>query len=330
MDSGSAIIFLGVMSSIVCAVLAWRSGASRARQRLLSRAGNLHRRLAAGRAEKEGEVVASVRRREKKSAAPFLARVANRFLPRQALLKERLAKTGRDIDFGAYALICIGLGLAMLLFAYSVLGLHFLLSLPIGVAAGAGAPHLAVGWMTAKRLHKFTVLFPDAIDLIVRGLKSGLPVVESIAAVGSEMADPVGHEFRLIADKVKFGAAIEDALGESAGRLDTQEFKFFAVSISVQRETGGNLAETLANLSDILRRRLQMRLKVRAMSSEARASTYILGSLPFLMFAIIYLINPGYETDLFTDPRGRTMVGGALLTMTAGIFVMYKMVKFDI
>jgi len=204
------------------------------------------------------------------------------------------------------------------------------LAVALGVLVGVGGPHLAVGRMIRRRHERFVALFPDAIDLIVRGIKSGLPVIESVAAVGREMADPVGVEFRRIADSVRFGQSIEDAMWETAGRLDTPEFRFFIISLTVQRETGGNLAETLGNLSDILRRRRQMRLKIKAMSSEARASAMILGSLPFVLFAIIFLMNPDYEMMLFTDPRGRLVLIGGLVTMAMGILVMRKMVRFEI
>jgi len=200
----------------------------------------------------------------------------------------------------------------------------------LGVIAGVGLPHLFVGRMASKRLKLFTSQFPDAIDLIVRGLKSGLPVTESISAVGHEMADPVGFEFRHISDCVKFGQPLEEALWETARRLDTPEFKFFVISISVQRETGGNLSEALGNLSDILRRRRQMGLKIKAMSSEAKASAIILGSLPFIMFGIIFAMNPEYEMALFNDPRGQMMLGAGLGIMSLGILVMNKMVRFEI
>ena len=142
------------------------------------------------------------------------------------------------------------------------------------------------------------------------------------------MTDPVGPEFRRISDAVRLGQNLEDALWEASKRLDTPEFKFFVISLSVQRETGGNLAETLAKLSDILRSRKQMKLK--AMSSEAKASAMILGSLPFLMFALIYIMSPDYEQILFTDMRGRIMLGVALGMMAMGCGVMHKMVKFEI
>ena len=165
---------------------------------------------------------------------------------------------------------------------------------------------------------------------MVRGLRSGLPVTECIKAVGREVPDPVGGEFRRITDEIKFGSKVNEAMWSAAHRLDMAEFKFFVVSLSVQQETGGNLAETLANLSEILRRRKQMRLKIKAMSSEAKASAMILGSLPFVMFCIIYLMNPGYESVLFTDPRGKIMLAVGLGAMGSGILVMSRMVRFEI
>ena len=184
--------------------------------------------------------------------------------------------------------------------------------------------------LIARRLKLFTEQFPDAIDLIVRGVKSGLPVPESIRTVGAEMRDPVAAEFRTVAERVRIGQALEDALWAAAERVDTPEFRFFVVSLSVQRETGGNLAETLENLSDLLRRRRQMQLKIKAMSSEARASALILGSLPFLMFAIMALLNPGYVFTLFSDPRGIMMVAAGLGSLVVGVAVMAKMVRFEI
>ena len=161
-------------------------------------------------------------------------------------------------------------------------------------------------------------------------MKSGLPVGESIAAVAREMPGPVGLEFRHVVDAVKFGQPLEDALWDVARRLSTPEFKFFVISLSVQKDTGGNLGETLENLSEILRKRRQMRLKIRAMSSEAKASAMILGGLPFIMLGLIFLIAPDYEMQLFTDPRGKVMFGAVLGVMSVGILVMRKMVRFAI
>lgn len=144
------------------------------------------------------------------------------------------------------------------------------------------------------------------------------------------MEDPVGIEFRRITNSVKLGQTLEEALWDASRRLDTPDFKFFVISLSVQRETGGNLAETLHNLGDILRKRQQLKLKIKAMSSEARASAYIIGSLPFIMLGILMMINRKYVMVLFTDPRGLIFVGVGLLLIGLGALIMSKMVKFEI
>ena len=236
-------------------------------------------------------------------AGKGLEKSLGRLLPRIASLRKRLARTGKRMSVTGY--LCVSAGLAATVFAslFLVLNLHPVLSALSAFAAGLLLPHLAVSMM---------------------------PVTECIKAVGRELAEPVGAEFRRITDEVKFGAKMNDALWAAAHRLDIPEFKFFVVSLSVQQETGGNLAETLANLSDILRRRRQMKLKIKAMSSEAKASAMILGSLPFIMFCIIYMMNPDYESLLFTDPRGRLILGGGLVAMAMGVFVMSRMVRFEI
>jgi tight adherence protein B len=278
----------------------------------------------------QGKTTDSVKRDGYASRGSTLERAVRRYLPRPELLDQRLSRTGKKIRVDQYIALNLMLIAVVSMVLVAIVGLPPLLSVAIGIASGIGLPHIAVNRMVNKRLERFTALFPDAIDLIVRGLRSGLPVTESISSVGQEMAEPVGGEFRRIAESVKLGRTLEDAMWDTAKRLATADFKFFVISLSVQRETGGNLAETLGNLSDILRRRRQMRLKIKAMSSEARASAYILGSLPFIMFAIIYFLNPGYEMELFTDPRGRIMLAFGLTTISVGILVMSKMVRFEI
>jgi tight adherence protein B len=256
--------------------------------------------------------------------------VAHKILPNAQLLRERLAKTGRRISLAQYALACVGVGILVLAVQPLVLHMPPALSLLLAVAAGFGIPHLAIAMMVRRRLKRFTGQFADAIDLIVRGLKSGLPTQESIRVVGTEFGDPVGVEFRRISDAVRVGRTLEDALWETTKRLDTAEFRFFVISIAVQRETGGNLAETLENLADILRKRRQMQLKVKAMSSEAKASAMILGSLPFIMFVLLYLVNSEYASQLFTDRRGQMMLAGGVSSIAIGVGVMMKMVRFEI
>lgn len=263
-------------------------------------------------------------------ASPLLDGLAKRLMPRPGAVRARLQRTGYNISLGRYLGISVVVGLMMMIVCTVVIDLPWFAAVAAGFVAGIGLPHLYVGWLAARQRARFTALFPDAIDLMVRGLRSGLPVTETIAACGREMTAPVGPEFRRIADAVRLGQTLEDSLWDAARRVDTPEFKFFVISLSVQKETGGNLGETLANLSEILRSRKQMRLKVKAMSSEARASAMILGGLPFMMFGIIYFLSPDYEAVLFTDPRGKMLLGAVLGLMGMGVLVMQKMVKFEI
>lgn len=253
-----------------------------------------------------------------------------RLLPRPAELRQRLNQTGKTISLGHYALFnAISVIGASLLMAIAS-GLPVAAAILLGIFIGLFIPHFAVSRMIAMRQKKFTTLFPEAIDLIVRGLKSGLPVTESIFAVGREMDDPVGVEFRKISDDIRLGKTMSDALWSATDRLATQEFKFFVISLSVQQETGGNLAETLSNLSTILRSRQQMRLKIKAMSSEGRASAMIIGALPFIMFGIIMTMNPEYASVLYTDPRAQIASVGSLIWMGIGMFMISKMISFEI
>ena len=173
-----------------------------------------------------------------------------------------------------------------------------LLGLLLGLFLGIGVPHFVIGKMIKRRVNKFNSNFPDAIELMVRGLRSGLPITETLGIVASEIQGPVGLEFRMVADKMKIGRTMEAALQETADRLGTPEFQFFVITLAIQRETGGNLAETLSNLADVLRKRAQMKLKIRAMSSESKASAYIVGSLPFIVFTLVWMINPGLHGRL--------------------------------
>jgi tight adherence protein B len=250
-------------------------------------------------------------------------------VPKPALLRKRLEMTGKDITLGKYAMACAGL-MAFVIIALSMRGFPFFLSLFLGLFVGVGLPHFVIGKMINRRINKFNSNFPDAIELMVRGLRSGLPITETLGIVAGEIPGPVGIEFRSVADKMKIGRTMEAALQETADRLGTPEFQFFVITLAIQRETGGNLAETLANLADVLRKRAQMKLKIRAMSSESKASAYIIGSLPFIVFGLIYTINPGYMGDFFTDQRLIVTGLGGLVWMSIGAFIMAKMVNFEI
>jgi len=254
---------------------------------------------------------------------------ASTLIPKPALLRKRLEQTGKNISLGKYAMICLGIFLVVALLAMSR-GAPLFLAFFLGLFFGVGGPHWFIGKMIKRRVNKFTVNFPDAIDLMVRGLRSGLPITETLGIVSGEIPGPVGIEFRAVADKMKIGRTMEAALQETSDRLGTPEFQFFVITLAIQRETGGNLAETLSNLSDVLRKRAQMKLKIRAMSSESKASAYIVGSLPFVVFTLVWMINPGYMAGFFSDQRLMVAGIGGLVWMSLGAFIMAKMVSFEI
>ena len=209
-------------------------------------------------------------------------------------------------------------------------GAPFLLSAMFGAFVSIGLPHMVIGFLIKRRIAKFNSNFPDAIELMVRGLRSGLPITETLGIVAQEIPGPVGIEFRSVADKMKIGRTMEAALQETADRLGTAEFQFFVITLAIQRETGGNLAETLSNLADVLRKRAAMKLKIRAMSSESKASAWIVGALPFIVFILIWFINGQYMQNFFVDERLMIAGAGGLIWMGIGAFIMAKMVNFEI
>ncbi len=248
---------------------------------------------------------------------------------RAAALALRLHRTGKGWTISQYLYASLGLALTVTVIIYLKSG-AVLLSLGIGLLFGAGIPHMLVGFFVNKRGGAFTTKFPDAIELLVRGLRSGLPVTETLGVVASEVPGPVGEEFKLVTERIRIGRTMEEALQETADRLNTPEFSFFVITLAIQRETGGNLAETLSNLADVLRKRAQMKLKIRAMSSESKASAYIVGALPFMVFTMIWWINPKYLAGFFTDERLIVTGLGGLTWMGIGAFIMAKMVSFEI
>jgi tight adherence protein B len=241
----------------------------------------------------------------------------------------RLHRTGMSWSLAQYLYASLGLAVGVTLLVYLKSGAA-LMSLGVGLLVGAGLPHFIVNFFIKRRVDKFTGKFPDAIELLVRGLRSGLPVTETLGVVSSEVPGPVGDEFKMITERIKIGKTMEDALQETADRLNMAEFSFFCITLAIQRETGGNLAETLANLADVLRKRSQMKLKIKAMSSESKASAYIVGSLPFIVFAMIWWINPGYLDGFFADDRLIVAGMGGMVWMSIGAFIMAKMVSFEI
>ena len=215
-------------------------------------------------------------------------------------------------------------------FLWLFLGKPLFVALPLGIVVGLAIPHLVVGRRIKKRQMQFLKLFPDAIDLMVRGLRAGLPVAESFITVSKELPPPMGDTFANISHQTQLGVPMEKALADNANKLALTEFNFFVTTIILQRETGGNLGEILNNLADMLRQRHMMKMKIGAMSSEARASAYIIGALPFVVFGILMAVSPDYLKPLFDDARGNkalAMAGGSLFM---GGFIMKRMTQLEI
>uniref|UniRef100_UPI00286DD572 type II secretion system F family protein n=1 Tax=Novosphingobium sp. TaxID=1874826 RepID=UPI00286DD572 len=241
----------------------------------------------------------------------------------------RLHRTGKTWTMTQYLYTSLGLALFVAV-AVFIKTRAPLMSLGVGTVVGAGLPHVVVGYTIKRRVAQFTAKFPDAIELLVRGLRSGLPVTETLGVVAGEVPGPIGEEFRQINERIRIGKTMDESLQETADRLGTPEFQFFCISLAIQRETGGNLAETLSNLADVLRKRAQMKLKIRAMSSESKASAYIIGALPFVVFGMLYWINPQYGGKFFSDERLIITGMGGLCWMSIGAYIMAQMINFEI
>ena len=251
-------------------------------------------------------------------------------LPNFKRLGNQLEKAGKTITPKQYVLRRM-IYMIVILFAVSfVFKKKLIMGLVAGLLLGVWIPLKLLKRKCNKYSKNFITLFPDAIDLIVRGLRSGLPVSESMILVTQEVPDPVGVVFGNLVNTMKLGVSLEKALQEAAKKLDMTEFNFFTTSIVLQRETGGNLAEILSNLSEVLRNRFMMRMKIRAMSSEARASAYIIGSLPFVVFTLVMIVSPEYMAPLWNDYRGNICACVAAGMMSFGMWVMRRMTMFEI
>lgn len=203
-------------------------------------------------------------------------------------------------------------------------------ALGLGFGAGLGLPRWVLGFLAGRRVKKFTEAFPDAMDIITRGIKSGLPVHDSLRVIGAEAPEPLAGEFKRMVESLGMGVSVDQALEKMYERMPTPEVRFFSIVLAIQQKTGGNLAEALGNLSTVIRARKLMREKIKALSGEAVASAFIIGSLPPGVVVLISMLAPDYMKPLFTDPRGHLMLLAGGFWMSMGVFVMRKMINFRI
>jgi tight adherence protein B len=199
----------------------------------------------------------------------------------------------------------------------------------LSFAAGFGLPMWALKFLRKRRENKFLAAFPDAVDVIVRGIKSGLPLLDSLKIIAAEAPEPARSEFRAIVETQTIGMPLGEACAKLYDRMPLAEANFFGIVISIQQKAGGNLSEALGNLSRVLRDRKKMKAKIQAMSMEAKASGYIIGSLPVAVGLLVYITSPDYIELLWTTELGRIMMAGCAMWMSMGVFVMKKMINFD-
>ena len=246
------------------------------------------------------------------------------------LLSSRLdlvfASTGNRIR--PAHLVAVGIAAAAIIGLVSVeASVHPILAIALGGVAAAGAPALLLRFAQGRYQRKFLEIFPDALDLIVRAVRSGLPAPEAIELVTHEVRPPVATEFRQILDELRIGTQMEEALQRAADRIRVPDFRFFAVSLVLQRQTGGGIAETLSNLSGIIRQRKAVRMKARALTAEAQASAAIIAATPFVAGVGLFLINRDFTSVLFIDPRGRFLLGIAVASLLTGLATMHALIK---
>jgi len=239
----------------------------------------------------------------------------------------KLKQAGLSLSVRTFVIISVAAGLVGALLAF-VLGANIIIVLGVGVAAGLGLPRWIIGMKAKARMKKFSLAFADAIDILVRGIKTGLPVHDCFKIIARESPEPLAGEFRTLVEGMGVGLTLAQALDKMYERMPTPELKFFAIVIAIQQKSGGNLAEALGNLTTVLRARRMMVEKIKALSSEAIASAGIIASLPPAVMILVMLSNPSYMMLMFTDIRGQVMLMGAALWMATGVFVMKRMISF--
>lgn len=244
-------------------------------------------------------------------------------------LKSRLVQAGLSISTAKFYVFSVIFGLIVLAGSF-IGGLPLLVTLGGAFVAGAGLPRWLVGFLIKRRQNKFLSEFPNSLDVMVRSIKSGLPLNDALRLIAAEGQEPVKGEFRRVVESQQVGLSVPEACTRMMNTMPLQEVNFFSIVIAIQSQAGGNLSEALSNLSRVLRDRKKMKAKVSALSMEAKASAAIIGSLPFVVTLLVYLTSPGYIMILFTDPRGHMILGVSLVWMSIGILVMRNMINFDL
>ncbi len=312
-----AIAVAGVMYAFAYPYL---SGEIKAQKRTAALVSSADRR-------REGRAAADPAKR-RKMIADSLKDVETKSV-KKATLEQRIVQAGLTASRETFLLGSAAFALAAALVVY-ILNESALIALGAGLVAGLGVPNWALGFMARRRIRKFIDEFPGAVDIIIRGVKAGLPVADCFRMIATEAPEPVRGEFRQIIESQTIGLSVAEATERFAERVPVAEASFFSIVINLQQRSGGNLSEALGNLAQVLRERKKMKAKIKSMSAEAKASAGIIGSLPFLVGGAVWLTTPSYMSVLFTTTIGNIVIGAGLLWMAIGVFIMQKMIDFDI
>ena len=266
--------------------------------------------------------------KRRKQVADSLKELDARAKSKKLTFEAKMAQAGLSWTKRNYAISSCLAGALALLVGVFVLN-NPLLGVGLAVVFGLGLPSWLLNYLRKRRIKKFLAEFPSAVDMIVRGIKAGIPLGDCLRNIANEAAEPVRTEFRVIVEAQAMGLTVAEAVERIIDRVPTPEANFFSIVINIQAKAGGNLAEALANLSNVLRDRKKMRGKIKAMSSEAKASAGIIGALPPLVAFFVYVTSPAYISLLFVTSTGHFVLGGCALWMGTGIFIMKKMINFD-
>ncbi|MFZ5691476.1 MAG: type II secretion system F family protein [Pseudomonadota bacterium] len=324
-DFNSQTLMMAILASIAVGGLAWvfiyplLTGERNIERRVASAAQTqaVQRKVRGSqksRREQIEETLKDLELRQRKNARPTLS--------------QRIEQAGLSWSIRQYILISAAMGIV----AFGAVlgaGLGLMSALGFGFAAGFGLPFWLLSYLKKRREAKFLAVFPDAVDVIVRGIKSGLPLLDSLKVIAAESQEPVKSEFKAILETQAIGMPIGEACGKLYQRMPLPEANFFGIVISIQQKAGGNLSEALGNLSKVLRERKKMKAKIQAMSMEAKASAAIIGSLPPMVMGLVWITSPTYIELLWTHPTGQLMLVCSAMWMSMGVFVMKKMINFD-
>lgn len=281
----------------------------------------------------KAEPVARVARGQQKSRRDSVEATLKEFEERhkhnaRPPLTVRIARAGLSWSKQQFLMISAGIGAVMFMGGLFVDG-GIYLAATLGFVGGLGLPRWLLSFLKKRRENKFLDAFPDAVDIIVRGVKAGLPLLDCMKMITAEAPEPVKSEFRAIIETQAIGMPLGDACSKLYEHMPVPEANFFGIVVAIQQRSGGNLAEALGNLSRVLRDRKKMKAKIRAMSQEAKASAAIIGALPIAVMLLVYITSPQYIALLWTEPLGRVMLAASAAWMSMGVLVMKKMINFD-